>query len=199
MSMLRTMIALACLLLAGCASKGTTVILLEDLDGTTGKVRVANAAGELRLDTARQSTRVADASTGPAEAAFVAEDEVEKSFGPVLAAMPDPPRRFILYFEPGTTTLTPESLSMPPSIQAAIRERNSRDVRVNGHTDRVGTREFNMRLSMERAGQIRDFLVDEGTDPSIIRVYPHGEGNPLVPTPDDVPEPKNRRVEVLVR
>jgi outer membrane protein OmpA-like peptidoglycan-associated protein len=199
MSMLRIILTMACLLLAGCASKGTTVILLEDLDGTTGQVRVANAAGEQRLDTARQSTRVADASTGPTEAAVVAEDEVEKNFGPVLAAMPDPPRRFILYFEPGTTTLTPESLSMPPSIQAAIRERNSRDVRVNGHTDRVGTRDFNMRLSRERAGQIRDFLVGEGTDPSIIRVYPHGEGNPLVPTPDEVPEPKNRRVEVLVR
>jgi outer membrane protein OmpA-like peptidoglycan-associated protein len=199
MSMLRVMIALACLLLAGCASKGTTVILLEDPDGTTGKVRVANAAGELRLDTARQSTRVADASTGPAEAALMAKDEVERDFGPLLAAMPVPPRRFILYFEPGTTTLTPESLSMPPSIQAAIRERNSRDVRVNGHTDRVGAREFNMRLSLERAGQIRDFLIVQGADPSIIKVFPHGEGNPLVPTPDEVPEPRNRRVEVLVR
>ena len=65
MSMLRIILTMACLLLAGCASKGTTVILLEDPDGTTGKVRVANAAGEQRLDTARQSTRVADASTGP--------------------------------------------------------------------------------------------------------------------------------------
>ena len=199
MSMLRIILTLACLLLAGCASKGTTVILLEDPDGTTGKVRVANSAGEQRLDAARQRTRVAGASMGPAEATVVTEDEVERDFGPLLAAMPVPPRRFILYFEPGTTTLTPDSLSLPPSILAAVRERNSRDIRVNGHTDSMGTREFNMRLSLERAGQIRDFLVGEGADPSIIRVFPHGEGNPLVPTPDEVPEPRNRRVEVLVR
>lgn len=199
MSMLRVMIALACLFLAGCASKGTTVILLEDPDGTTGKVRVANTAGEQRLDAARQRTRVAGPSRGPAEATMVAQDEVERDFGPLLAAMPAPPQRFILYFEPGTTTLTPDSLSLPPSILAAVRERNSRDVRVNGHTDSMGSRDFNMRLSLERAGQIRDFLIVQGADPSIIKVFPHGEGNPLVPTPDEVPEPRNRRVEVLVR
>ena len=46
---------------------------------------------------------------------------------------------------------------------------------------------------------MRDILIGLGVGPDIIRIFSHGEGNPLIPTPDDVPEPRNRRVEVLVR
>ena len=56
-----------------------------------------------------------------------------------------------------------------------------------------------MRLSLQRAILVRDYLVGEDVDASIIQVDSHGEGNPLFPTADEVPEPRNRRVEVLVR
>ncbi len=38
-----------------------------------------------------------------------------------------------------------------------------------------------------------------GVDPKGIRTTSHGEGNPLIPTKDNVAEPRNRRVEVIVR
>jgi outer membrane protein OmpA-like peptidoglycan-associated protein len=46
---------------------------------------------------------------------------------------------------------------------------------------------------------VRDLLVAEGIDPAMIQVTSHGEENPLVPTEDEVAEPRNRRVEVTVR
>jgi outer membrane protein OmpA-like peptidoglycan-associated protein len=54
-------------------------------------------------------------------------------------------------------------------------------------------------LSTERARHVRDQLVEKGVDAELISVTSHGEDNPLIPTPDEVAEPKNRRVEVVVR
>jgi outer membrane protein OmpA-like peptidoglycan-associated protein len=68
-----------------------------------------------------------------------------------------------------------------------------------GHTDRVGTRENNFRLGLERAKLIQKLLISKGIDPNIISVASHGEDNPLVKTDDEVPEPRNRRVEIIIR
>jgi outer membrane protein OmpA-like peptidoglycan-associated protein len=70
---------------------------------------------------------------------------------------------------------------------------------VIGHTDRVGTVEYNDRLSLQRAERVRAELVRLGVDPARISVEGRGEREPLVPTPDEMPEPQNRRVEVSVR
>ena len=73
------------------------------------------------------------------------------------------------------------------------------DIEVIGHTDRSGDDEFNMALSRRRAERVRDLLVAAGIAPAAIRVAFHGEGNPLIQTSDNVHEPLNRRVEVIVR
>jgi outer membrane protein OmpA-like peptidoglycan-associated protein len=56
-----------------------------------------------------------------------------------------------------------------------------------------------MALSRRRAEKVRDLLIAANIAPAVIRVAFHGEGNPLIQTVDNVPEPRNRRVEVIVR
>jgi outer membrane protein OmpA-like peptidoglycan-associated protein len=46
---------------------------------------------------------------------------------------------------------------------------------------------------------VAEFLVSRGVDPIILEITSHGEGNPLIKTPDGTAEPKNRRVEIVVR
>ena len=46
---------------------------------------------------------------------------------------------------------------------------------------------------------IQNLLEEQGIDPTFILTTSHGEGNPLVPTADNVLEPRNRRVEVIIR
>ena len=46
---------------------------------------------------------------------------------------------------------------------------------------------------------MRDLLVAAGLDAALVEVASHGESNPLVPTPDNTAEARNRRVEVTVR
>lgn len=197
--MTRTLMLLCLLALAGCAAKGTSVVLIEDPDGNVGKVTVSTKAGEQTLSKARQSTKAAKPSKAPGPVRVLEQAEIDGAFGRVLMALPEPAETFVLYFETGTSDLTPESSPVPEQVLASIVRRRSTDVRVHGHSDRVGTPETNQRLSLMRAEAMRAILVDMGVAENIIRTSSHGEGNPLVPTADEVPEPRNRRVEVLVR
>jgi outer membrane protein OmpA-like peptidoglycan-associated protein len=70
---------------------------------------------------------------------------------------------------------------------------------VVGHTDTVGDKLYNYKLSLKRARALASLLVSKGVDRSILEITSHGKDNPLVPTGDQVSEPRNRRVEVTVR
>ena len=67
-----------------------------------------------------------------------------------------------------------------------------------GHTDATGSKEFNLKLSLERARAVEKVLIGSGIDIDTLRLQSFGENDPLVPTADGVEEPKNRRVEVMV-
>ncbi|MGZ6040019.1 MAG: hypothetical protein ACXWKR_15220, partial [Phenylobacterium sp.] len=54
-------------------------------------------------------------------------------------------------------------------------------------------------LSRKRASDILNALIGQGLEPTISRAVGRGERELLVPTPDNTPEPRNRRVEVTVR
>ena len=73
------------------------------------------------------------------------------------------------------------------------------DVVVVGHTDTMGTPTANYELGMKRAMTVRALLVEAGLDPALIEVSSLGEADLMVKTPDDTPEPRNRRVDITVR
>jgi OmpA-OmpF porin, OOP family len=54
-------------------------------------------------------------------------------------------------------------------------------------------------LSLVRAEAVRAMLMQRGIKASFVRAVGRGEREPLVPTADEQPEPRNRRVEVIVR
>ena len=68
-----------------------------------------------------------------------------------------------------------------------------------GHSDTLGDKAYNLALSMRRAMAVQKLLVEKGIDEAFIDTTSHGEENPLVKTADNVGNPKNRRVEVVVR
>jgi outer membrane protein OmpA-like peptidoglycan-associated protein len=63
----------------------------------------------------------------------------------------------------------------------------------------MGTDDYNDQLSLQRAGRIRTRLIQLGVAPERIETSGRGKRELLVPTADQVPEPKNRRVEIVVR
>lgn len=186
------------LAMAGCAP-GNLVVLMPDPDGNVGAVTVRNGGGARTIDRAGMGVVFSDENTAPSAPKRVPETKIRRWFGGVLAEEPSPPRVFVLLFRSGTPELTPESRALLPDILSAIRERDSRDISVVGHSDRKGSEELNWELSLERAEIVHRLLVDSGVPDEFVATTSHGEGNPRVPTPDDVAEPRNRRVEVTVR
>jgi outer membrane protein OmpA-like peptidoglycan-associated protein len=186
-------------LLISCAPKKTLVVLLPDDTGQAGEVIVESKGGTQVLTEPHQATEVKAADVSPTAPVTLKEEEVLRIFGKALDALPEPPIRFLLYFISGTSELTAESKMQIPQILHTIEVRNSKAITIVGHTDRVGSREKNQILGLERAVSIKNALVSHGVDPSGIGVVSHGEDNPSVETEDDVPEPLNRRVEITIR
>jgi outer membrane protein OmpA-like peptidoglycan-associated protein len=192
-------------LLTGCATqraKRDLIVLLPDPDGKAGAVTVTTGGGSRILDKPYYSTEVGDVSKPPLTLRPVSENEIEDVFGPALSAQPDPAGRFIsfiLYFEHDTVKLTEVSKDLLPEIFKTIKNRKSNEVYVVGHTDLVGTDAYNIELSSRRARHVLNLLVSSGIKSSSLFVSYYGKARPVVLTDDEVPEPRNRRVEVIVR
>lgn len=186
------------LLMSGCAPT-TQIVLLPDPDGKVGILEVANVKGTQTLNQPWQATESASMDRTPSEPKILEEKNVRQVFQEALAAEPIPPASFIIYFRMDRSTLSTESLPVFTKVMDAIQIRKSTDIIVSGHTDAVGPSDYNRRLSLRRARAVADILVARGIDRENIQVTYHGKGNPLIPTPDGVPEPRNRRVEITVR
>jgi OOP family OmpA-OmpF porin len=67
-----------------------------------------------------------------------------------------------------------------------------------GHTDAVGTDQYNMRLSLRRANAVRDYLIAGGISASRIRAEGFGESQPVASNETAEGRAQNRRVELRV-
>lgn len=83
--------------------------------------------------------------------------------------------------------------------QAALLMRSpSLGVRIEGHTDERGTREYNLALGDRRSNSVKDYLAALGVDPSRIAVVSYGEERPAVPGSDESAWARNRRAVTLI-
>jgi outer membrane protein OmpA-like peptidoglycan-associated protein len=183
-------------LLVACAP-ATRVILLPEADGRPTAVEVTSAAGVQRLSGPYQSVEVG--KDGQLQLRTLDARTVKERYGAALALLPAAAEQFLLYFEPGSSVLTVESKALLPAILMRAGQRSGGEIIVIGHTDRVGALEANDALSLQRARAIRELLVAQGFKPELVEAVGRGEREPLVPTEDEVDEPRNRRAEIVVR
>ena len=178
----------------GCAKN--YVVLLPDDDGSVGKVLVTSPQQNTLLDKKSQGTFIGGT---PRETFTVTDAQLQKDFGAALAASPQKPVSYLLYFETGQAILTKVSQAEIPKIKEDIHQRPGVDVAVIGHTDTKGESRANYELGLARAKQVLALIGDAGVSPERLSIKSHGEKNLLIQTPDDTDEPRNRRVEVIVR
>jgi outer membrane protein OmpA-like peptidoglycan-associated protein len=188
---------LALILLAGCASRNDLYVLLPGKDGKTGALVVESGGKKQTLDTPYAAARVKN--VGSVDSIKSSEAEVKQDFGPALEAQPKRPVSFYLYFQRDTDEFAPESKALVNQIFAEIARRPAPEVAIIGHTDRVGSMQYNDVLSLRRAERCRDELIKLGIPKVRISVAGRGAREPEVQTADQVSEPRNRRVEINVR
>ena len=182
----------------GGGSGETLAVLLIDEDRSVGRTVVSNPHGKTELSAAYASTH-ATANSAPTPVALMSEAEVQRIFGAALSALPPLTQQFTVYFRFESEELTPESRSQLPEILEAVKNHSAQEVVLIGHTDTTGTANRNFDLGLSRARSVRNILVSIGLQPTIIQVISHGEADQLVKTDDEIFEPKNRRVEIMVR
>ncbi|NLV40027.1 MAG: OmpA family protein [Candidatus Hydrogenedentes bacterium] len=186
---------------SGCATTTPTTnfYLVPDPEGHTGEVVISNETGDVTLNKPDETVSTESAAT-PFSASRQADPaEIQTKFGAALAVMPAPPKAFNIQFETASSKVDAESQGVIGEVAEESRKRDSRDISLNGHTDRQGDDAANMKLSLERAEAVKAALVQEGINPEHLTIEYYGESKPVVPTADNVSEPKNRRVEVVVR
>lgn len=183
------------IILASCAPK-TLVVLVPDEEGSVGQATVSTEKDEVTLSEAYEYTRVTR-KIGPV--GIMDPQEQSRMFSDVIMAMPQRPVSFLLYFETDSIMPDQSSLDSLPGIVDTIQNRDLPLVRVIGHSDTMGDKTYNYELSLRRAHKVRELLSDKGVHPEIISITAYGDNDPLVPTGPNVSEPRNRRVEILVR
>jgi outer membrane protein OmpA-like peptidoglycan-associated protein len=188
------------LLLTGCSSKEKNFVILDPGgDGQVGALSIETEKGSTILDEEGKAVYIPDRNSPPSEPTAVNLVEKQKLFKEALQVHPLPPQSFLLYFKQNSEELTDGSENMIPAIVEAIQSRNSGDIAIIGHTDRLGDESYNRILSMERAQVVYDLLRAQNVKGEEMTILYYGESNPLIPTADEVAEPKNRRVEVVIR
>jgi len=145
--------------LAGCAApppalNPSYVTLLPSPDGSMGEVEVQGSKGTQRVTRARDAVPL-DGSQAPAP---VDPARFQRDFADAIAARPELPLHFMLYFETGNTQLTPESMELLPRIVDRAIHRRTVDLSVIGHSDTVGKTDLNENLSLRRAQSVAEII-----------------------------------------
>lgn len=194
-----TLIIGFCLFLSACGGKENFIVLSPSADGSVGALEISNEQGSAVLEEEGMAVFIKDSESAPSAPKEIGDEELRTIFKEADELKPLPPESFVLYFKKNSNELTGESETFLPAILRAAAKRNVVDIVLIGHTDRVGKQSYNEKLSLARAQAVAAILLDKGVKEEAMQITYHGESNPIIPTEDDVAEPKNRRVEVVVR
>ena len=108
-------------------------------------------------------------------------------------------KTYILYFDSNSSKLTPDSQKVVLEAIDAAKARGVNQVSLVGHTDRAGKDTYNAKLSGARVQSVVDAMKKGGVGENVLSIATFGESLPAVATPDGKSEPKNRRVEIVIK
>lgn len=100
-----------------------------------------------------------------------------------------------VHFRPNRSVILADSFELLRQVAQALKDAPHVNVRVEGHTDNVGTLEHNMKLSQARADSVRDFLVRQGVDARQVIAEGYGPTRPIASNLTRAGKAANRRVE----
>jgi len=101
-------------------------------------------------------------------------------------------------FDTGRFTLRPAAREKLAKISGILLAYPGLKLQIEGHTDSVGSEEFNQRLSEQRAGAVREYLVEEGVSSDSVTVRGFGKTRPVASNDTREGRQQNRRVEIVV-
>lgn len=123
---------------------------------------------------------------------------VAEAPAPAPAPAPAAPQTFTVYFDFDRSNIRADA---EPVLRQALEAAQAGDqsFALTGHTDTVGSAEYNMGLSLRRAESVQNWLEQRGVPANDTSVAGRGFSEPAVPTGPNVREQRNRRVEIILQ
>ncbi len=103
-----------------------------------------------------------------------------------------------IFFEFNKATLLKESIAELESIYQLLTENPAIYVEISGHTDNVGSANYNNKLSQERANSVVNYLIDKGIAKERLSAVGYGFEKPIAPNTTEEGRQKNRRTEFKI-
>jgi outer membrane protein OmpA-like peptidoglycan-associated protein len=174
------------------AAEAETVAARQEADSAREEATAARETAAAAQEEADRIRKRAEAEVNRLEAALGQIAETRRTaLGVVMNLGSDH-----LKFAFDRAELRPEDKELLSRIAGILLTSHDYTISVNGHTDNVGSDQYNQELSMRRAQAVRDYLVKAGLPEDILSVEGHGKSLPLVPGSSEAARAKNRRVEL---
>jgi len=191
-------IAASTLLMAGVA--------MAHEGGTANEAYVGDSSKHYITDSAGRCVRTSDWSKETATKECDPElfpEEAEVPAAPAPPPMPVYEKHTVsatALFDFDKAVLKPAGKEAIHGIDEEIKASTTKVIAIDvvGHTDSVGTEEYNQELSVRRANAVKEYMVSEGIDPGLINVKGMGEAEPVASNATAEGRAKNRRVEISV-
>lgn len=84
------------------------------------------------------------------------------------------------------------------TLGKALAENKDIKLKIDGHTDYIGTEQYNLNLSLKRANSIKNYLIGRGVSANNISIEGYGKQNPVANNSTEAGRAKNRRVEFII-
>ena len=171
----------ATFLLAACETAST---ISEEAVGTSSADATASSASS----TASASSSSASSASSTAAAASDADNSALEAARAEMVSIGD-----TVLFGYDSSQLSADAMATLDAQAALLNAKPSFRVKVEGHADERGTREYNLALGERRASAARDYLVAKGVDGSRIRIVSYGKERPAAVGSNEEAWAKNRR------
>ncbi len=160
-----------------------------------------NARLDSRTKEADAARSAADAARASAEEAKRQAEELQRQLTELNAKATE--RGLVItlgdvLFETAKSDLKESSLVNIAKLSAFLTQHPDRTVAIEGHTDSVGSDDYNLSLSQRRANSVQQFLISQGIAPNRLTVSGKGENFPVASNDSSSGRQMNRRVEVII-
>ena len=168
-----------------------------------GSLLLVACSGNETNDSAAAEAAAAEAAAAEAAAAVAAESAAKEAQAQAEAAAAEQQQLqdaamsagTVFYFDFDSSSMT-DAARMAVDAHIAVLLSNDDSVRLEGHTDERGTREYNLALGERRANAVRDYMVANGVPSYRVESISYGEENPVAFGSSEANWSQNRRVEL---
>jgi OOP family OmpA-OmpF porin len=178
------------------AERARSIALAEAAEAEKAKREAAERAQE-----AERARKEAEAKVRETEQTRAEMDQLSRELSDLKAKQTE--RGIVLtmgdvLFESGKASLSSEAVRNVEKLAGFLQQHPSRNLLIEGHTDSVGSDEFNVGLSEKRAGAVKDQLVASGINQERITTIGYGKQYPVAGNDTPAGRQQNRRVEVVI-